>query len=165
MPSSTTYPELESELRNRLGDAVLEGGGENNGQLILHVEPERRPDALRACKERGFTFYTFCGGVDWPDQQRLEVMDHVYSYERRQHVTLKFSLPRDNPRLPTGSGVYAGADWHERETWELFGINFVGHPHLARLLLPDWQEGFPMRKDAVLDARVTKPWPGDFFEA
>jgi NADH-quinone oxidoreductase subunit C len=60
--------------------------------------------------------------------------------------------------------VYGGANWHERETWELFGVHFEGHPHLARLLLPDWFEGYPMRKDYVLPARVEKPWPGEFFE-
>ena len=65
--------------------------------------------------------------------------------------------------LPTAINVYGGADWHERETWELFGIVFTGHPRLRRLLLADWQEGFPMRKDEVLRPRIEKPWPGDFF--
>jgi NADH-quinone oxidoreductase subunit C len=78
-------------------------------------------------------------------------------------VRLKVLCDKDDPRCPTLSGVYAGAEWHERETWELFGIVFAGHPRLRRLLLPDWQEGFPMRKDYVLRARVEKPWPGEFF--
>lgn len=161
MPLSTTQ-DIESELRARLGDAVLDLS-ENRGQLILRVPAEQRPRALAVLKTLGFTFYSFCCGVDWPDESRFEVLDHVYSIDARARVTVKCDVPRDNPRLPTATTVYAGADWHERETWELFGIVFAGHPRLRRLLLPDWQEGFPMRKDYVLRARVEKPWPGEFF--
>ena len=125
--------------------------------------PGEAPRGARVLKTLGFTFYTFCGGVDWPDDEKFEVLDHVYSIDRRARVTVKCEVPRSNPRVPTAINVYAGADWHERETWELFGIVFVGHPRLRRLLLADWQEGFPMRKDEVLRARVEKPWPGDFF--
>lgn len=162
-PSTTeALVDVETELRTLLGHAVLEVT-ENRGQLIVRVPPERRPDALAVLKSLGFDFYSFCCGVDWPDENRFEVFDHVYAVEHRVHVTLKCEVPRDNPRLPTAMTVYAGADWHERETWELFGIVFVGHPRLRRLLLPDWQEGFPMRKDYVLRARIEKPWPGEFF--
>lgn len=162
MSDTATLGDVAGELRSRLGDAVLEVT-DNRGQLIVRVTPEKRPEALAALKGSGFAFYSFCCGVDWPEEDRIEVLDHVYSLDRRSRVTLKFDLPRSDPRLPTASTVYAGADWHERETWELFGVFFVGHPKLRRLLLPDWQEGYPMRKDAVLRARVEKPWPGDFF--
>jgi len=102
--------------------------------------------------------------VDWPDSERIEVLDLVYDYRARKHVTVKCNLDRGNPRVPSAVKVFAGADWHERETWELFGVHFTGHPRLVRLLLPDWQEGFPMRKDFELAPRVEKPWPGEFFE-
>ena len=164
MPPSPagTLEDTSTEIRAHLGDTALELT-ENRGQLIVRVAAERRPDALAVLKTLGFTFYSFCAGVDWPEENRFEVLDHVYSIDRRVRVTVKCDVPRDNPRLPTATTVYAGADWHERETWELFGIVFAGHPRLRRLLLPDWQEGFPMRKDYVLRARVEKPWPGEFF--
>lgn len=154
--------DVEADLRGRLGEAVLDVT-DNHGQLIVRVTPERRPAALAVLKSAGFTFYSFCCGVDWPDEDRIEVFDHVYSIDRRTRVTLKCDLPRSNPRVATATTVFAGADWHERETWELFGVVFTGHSRLRRLLLPDWQEGFPMRKDFVLRARVEKPWPGEFF--
>jgi NADH-quinone oxidoreductase subunit C len=135
----------------------------NHGQLIVRVPSQRRPEVLAVLKKMGFDFYSFCCGVDRPDDDKLEVLDHLYSVPQRVRITVKCDVPRSNPRLPTATNVYAGADWHERETWELFGIVFVGHPRLRRLLLPDWQEGFPMRKDAPLRARIEKPWPGDFF--
>ena len=160
-PETAALENVANELRARLPQALEIT--DNRGQLIVRVPPSGRPEALAVLKALGFTFYSFCCGVDWPDENRLEVLDHVYSISDRVRVTLKSDVPRDNPRLPTATTVYAGADWHERETWELFGIVFVGHPRLRRLLLPDWQEGFPMRKDHVLRARVEKPWPGEFF--
>jgi NADH-quinone oxidoreductase subunit C len=154
--------ETTNEIRAHLGDTAVDIS-ENRGQLIVRVAAEHRAEALAVLKTLGFTFYVFCAGVDWPDDNRFEVLDHVYSIDRRVRVTVKCDIPRDNPRVETATTVYAGADWHERETWELFGIVFIGHPRLRRLLLPDWQEGFPMRKDYVLRARVEKPWPGEFF--
>jgi NADH-quinone oxidoreductase subunit C len=68
--------------------------------------------------------------------------------------------PDDDPRMPTWVRVYAGADWHEREAWEMFGITFDGHPDLRNLYLPGDFEGHPLRKDFPLLARVVKPWPG-----
>ncbi|MEY9962243.1 NADH-quinone oxidoreductase subunit C [Streptacidiphilus sp. MAP12-16] len=77
-----------------------------------------------------------------------------------RRILLRTRIPRDAAALPTATGVYAGASWHERETHEMFGIDFVGHPHLATLLLPDGFEGHPLRKEFVLAARVAKAWPG-----
>lgn len=143
-------------------DAVIEST-ENHGQLIVRYKPAGRADVLAVLKSLGFGFYSFCCGVDWPEEPKMEVLDHVYCIERRERVTIRCDLDRSKPRLPTATGVYGGANWHERETWELFGIYFEGHPRLVRLLLPDWQEGYPMRKDFELAARIEKPWPGESF--
>ncbi|MFE2189146.1 NADH-quinone oxidoreductase subunit C, partial [Streptomyces sp. NPDC059455] len=75
-------------------------------------------------------------------------------------LLLRTTVPHEVAALPTATGVYAGAAWHERETHEMFGIGFPGHPGLAPLLLPDGFEGHPLRKDFVLAARVVKAWPG-----
>ncbi|MET8682271.1 NADH-quinone oxidoreductase subunit C [Streptomyces sp. NPDC004647] len=77
-----------------------------------------------------------------------------------RRLLVRTTVPHDAPALPTASGVYAGADWHERETHEMFGVDFTGHPHLVPLLLPEGFEGHPLRKDFVLAARVVKAWPG-----
>ena len=160
--SSQTLDNISAELKARLGEAALEIS-ENHGLLIVRVPAEARPEALATLKTFGCAYYSFCCGVDWPEQDKMEVFDHVEDLVRNVHVTVKCEVPRSNPRVPTATSVYGGADWHEREAWELFGIVFVGHPGLRRLLLADWQEGFPMRKDEVLRARVEKPWPGEFF--
>ncbi|WP_079343767.1 NADH-quinone oxidoreductase subunit C [Streptomyces antioxidans] len=75
-------------------------------------------------------------------------------------LLVRTTVPHEAPALPTATGVYAGAAWHERETHEMFGIGFPGHPGLDPLLLPDGFEGHPLRKDFVLAARVVKAWPG-----
>jgi NADH:ubiquinone oxidoreductase subunit C len=75
-------------------------------------------------------------------------------------LLLRTTVPYEAAELPTATGVYAGAAWHERETYEMFGVAFAGHPHPAPLLLPEEFEGHPLRKDFVLAARVVKAWPG-----
>ena len=90
----------------------------------------------------------------------FRVVAHVYSLRHRRRLLLRTLVPRRDPRLPSATGVYRGADWHERETFEMFGLDFVGHPHLVPLLLPDGFEGNPLRKDFVLAARAAKAWPG-----
>jgi NADH-quinone oxidoreductase subunit C len=75
-------------------------------------------------------------------------------------ITLKTDVDDADPVAPTWSRVYLGANWHERECWEMFGITFDGHPNLVHLYLPGEFEGFPLRKDFPLVARMVKPWPG-----
>lgn len=75
-------------------------------------------------------------------------------------ITLKADVADDNLSMPSWTGVYAGADWHERECAEMFGIDFIGHPGLRNMYLPSEFEGNPLRKDYPLVARMVKPWPG-----
>jgi NADH-quinone oxidoreductase subunit C len=91
---------------------------------------------------------------------RFEVFARVYSIERTIGLTLKTEVPDDSLTVETWTGTYAGADWHEREAWEMFGITFDGHPHLRHIYLPTEFEGNPLRKDFPLLARHMKPWPG-----
>ena len=84
-------------------------------------------------------------GVDRED--RLEVVYHLVSLSKKHTVALKVYLDRDDPRVASVSAVWHTADWHERETYDLFGIRFLGHPDLRRILLPDDWVGYPLRKD------------------
>jgi NADH-quinone oxidoreductase subunit C len=90
----------------------------------------------------------------------LAVVVHVWSNRHRHHLHLRTRVASVDGRLPTLTDVWAGADWHERETFEMFGVLFDGHPNLVPLLLPDGFEGHPLRKDFVLASRVAKAWPG-----
>jgi NADH-quinone oxidoreductase subunit C len=113
------------------------------------AEPE--PDTL----ESGGIVTGFAGG-----DTRFQVLARLYSIGRHIGVTLKADLDEESPRIESWTSVYPGADWSERETWEMYGFDFVGHPNLIHLYLPGEFEGFPLRKDFPLLAREVKPWPG-----
>jgi NADH-quinone oxidoreductase subunit C len=91
---------------------------------------------------------------------RFQVFAHVQSTSRRRGLTLKTDVDDTAPSVASWTSVYPGADWHERECWEMFGVAFDGHPSLRHLYLPSEFEGHPLRKDFPLLARVVKPWPG-----
>jgi NADH-quinone oxidoreductase subunit C len=95
---------------------------------------------------------------------RFQVICRLANVRRRGephlNVVLKADLPDDDLRIDSLVPLYAGANWHERECWEMFGITFDGHPGLRHLYLPGAFEGHPLRKDFPLVARLVKPWPG-----
>jgi NADH-quinone oxidoreductase subunit C len=91
---------------------------------------------------------------------RFQVFARFASTRDHRGVTVKADLDDEAPSVPTISRIYAGADWHERETWEMYGFDFEGHPHLVHIYLPSGFEGFPLRRDFPLLAREVKPWPG-----
>ena len=91
---------------------------------------------------------------------RFQVFARVNDIVNGLGVTVKVDLPESDLRVDTWSGVYPGANWHERECWEMYGIDFSGHPGLRHIYLPSGFEGNPLRKDYPLLARRLKPWPG-----
>ncbi len=95
-----------------------------------------------------------------PSGELFEVCCHLSAPERGFGVTLKTALEKDSPVLETLTTEVGGADWHERECHEMFGITFEGHPNLAPLYLPEEFEGHPLLKSYALGARLVKPWPG-----
>jgi NADH-quinone oxidoreductase subunit C len=132
----------------------------SQGTVTVTVPPEAwRPALAFARSDLGCDFFDWLSAVDEQDAG-LAVVAHVYSLGGRHHLLLRTVLAPDSPALPTATGIYRGAAWHERETHEMFGVAFTGHPRLAALLLPDGFEGHPLRKDFVLAARVAKEWPG-----
>lgn len=112
------------------------------------VEPECLRADLEFVRDRlRFDYMVFVTAVDRPVQSRIELVYRLFSYESRTAVVLRALLPRDAPRAESVADLYRTAEWHERETAEMFGVDFVGHPDPRRLLLPDDLEGKPLRKD------------------
>lgn len=112
--------------------------------------------------EVGLTFFDFLTASDELNDG-FRVVTHLADFwggSHVDHLMIRTLIPRETPRLASLADVYAGANWHERETAEMFGITFDGHPNPAPLLLPDGFEGHPLRKEFVLASRVAKPWPG-----
>lgn len=113
----------------------------------------------RARDRLGLTFFDWLSVYD-DAEAGLAIVTHLWSIPQRQGVLVRTRVSRDEPTLPTLTGVFRGANWHERESFEMFGIIFPGHPLLIPLLLPDGFEGHPLRKEFVLASRVAKSWPG-----
>lgn len=93
-------------------------------------------------------------------ESRFQVFCRLYSPVRHRGIVVKADLDADEPRVASLVPVYAGANWHERECWEMYGFWFEGHPALRHIYLPTGFEGYPLRKDFPLLAREVKPWPG-----
>ncbi|MFB7358507.1 NADH-quinone oxidoreductase subunit C [Streptomyces gardneri] len=131
--------------------------------LTVDVPPAAWITALTTARdELGCTYFDWLSAVDEPGTG-FRVCAHVVALSAGhppRRLLLRTTVPHAAPVLPTAIGVYAGAGWHERETHEMFGVDFTGHPHLVPLLLPENFEGHPLRKDFVLAARVAKAWPG-----
>ena len=106
------------------------------------------------------TFETGLAGGDTRFQMLCRLVNVRRNDEAHLNVVLKADLPDDDLRIASLVPLFAGANWHERECWEMFGITFDGHPGLRHLYLPGEFEGHPLRKDFPLLARLVKPWPG-----
>ncbi|WP_407706395.1 NADH-quinone oxidoreductase subunit C [Streptomyces scopuliridis] len=154
---------------DRLPDAAAEIFGEGATAeraydlLTVDVPAESWIPALETARDQlGCTYFDWLSAVDEPGTGGFRVCAHVVALEGGtvRRLLVRTTVPHDAAVLPTAVGVYAGAGWHERETHEMFGVSFSGHPHLVPLLLPEEFEGHPLRKDFVLAARVVKAWPG-----
>ena len=151
---------LRDHLVAELGDAVEPEV--SYGTLTATVAPgdwRRVAELAQRGPDLACNFFDFLCGVD-EEADGIAVVLHVYSTSHRHHLQVRTVVARDGGHLPTLSDLWAGADWHERETAELFGVGFDGHPNLAKLLLPEEFEGHPLRKEFALLTREAKPWPG-----
>jgi NADH:ubiquinone oxidoreductase subunit C len=133
------------------------------GPQVLDVPAEAWVAAHEVLRDEvGLIFFDFLSASD-ELTDGFRVVTHLADFwggSHVDHLIVRTLIARATPQLATLSGVYAGANWHERETSEMFGISFDGHPNLVPLLLPDGFEGNPLRKEFVLASRVAKPWPG-----
>ena len=101
---------------------------------------------LRDEERLQFDFLSSLSGVDY-DEENLAVVYNLYSFVHKHKLMIKVIVPKNAPNVKTVSNIWATADWHEREAYDLFGIVFEDHPDLRRILLPDDWEGYPLRKD------------------
>ena len=119
--------------------------------LDVTVPPERWADAGRFVKESlGCRYFNWLTAVDWKEQG-LEVLCRVENLDAGVAVTLRTRLGPGGVVCPTVTGVWRGADWMERECYDMFGVRFDGHPDLRRILLGEDWEGHPLRKDYAVD--------------
>ncbi|MEX0836135.1 MAG: NADH-quinone oxidoreductase subunit C [Nitriliruptor sp.] len=160
-----TPDEQVALLRDRLGDDAVLDVTDAYGVLTVHVDPTRWVDVAERCRDEELLAYDLFDsvfGIDARDEG-FDVVAILYATSTGTRVALRARVPggRDEPVIASLTGLFRGADWHERETWDMFGIEFEGHPGLApRILTVENFEGWPLRKDFPLATRAAKPWPG-----
>jgi NADH-quinone oxidoreductase subunit C len=152
-------------VREAYGDLATGPVEEGFGPVSVDVPADRWPAALALARDAlGCTFFDWLSAVDEGDDG-FRVVCHLAAHRPGSvdHLVVGTALPREAPVLASAAGVFAGARWHERETHEMFGIDFSDDGTvlaLEPLLLPDEFEGHPLRKEFVLASRVARPWPG-----
>jgi NADH-quinone oxidoreductase subunit C len=135
-------------------DAAIERVVVDRGELTLHVRREHLLDVCRRLRDDSALRFELCSsisGVDYIDEpRRLHAVYHLTSMTYRRRIRLEVAVTVDDPHVPSLVSLYPTADWHERETWDFFGIVFDGHPGLTRIEMPDDWVGYPQRKDYPL---------------
>ena len=144
-------------LRRKFGAAILSTHSDLGNDTAV-VERDRLVEIaefLRDDRELQFNVPIDCTAVDFYQRRepRFEVIYHLYSLERRHRLRLKVLVSEDDPVCPSLTPVWRGMNWHERETWDMYGIRFTGHPNLKRVLLYEEFVGYPLRKDYPVDKR------------
>ena len=141
-----TNEELKIKISELLPSAAFEEGGEWLNVVIEAIDWKVFAPKLRSAP--GFDFdYLFCiTCIDW--KTHLTIVYHLSSTIHRHNIVVRSKLDRTTPEIETVSNIWRTADFHEREQYEMFGVNFLNHPDLRLLILPDgWEGKFPMRKD------------------
>ena len=147
MPSAPWEGELPTALQERFGDSIVKlqllGG-----QKLAIVDAAAAAGILGFLRdEHGFDYLVDVTAVHWPKKERqFEITWILYSFSGNDRVRLKAGLG-EGEKAPTATGLYNSANWLEREVYDMFGIEFEGHPDLRRILMPDEWEGFPLRKE------------------
>jgi NADH-quinone oxidoreductase subunit C len=140
------HPAIKAVLAwnaDALADALFD-----RGELSLTVAPETIRDAALAVKDAGYNAFEDMTAVDWlPSDPRFQLSYHILSHKYKERIRLHAWVKEENPAIESITSVWPGANYYEREVFDLFGIRFEGHPNLRRILMPEDWVGYPLRKD------------------
>ena len=148
-------PQFAADLTRLGSDFKVLRKPEFRGETTLVIERSAVFDVCLFCKEQlGYSYLVDISGVDhFGEEPRFEVVYELYQFERGDHLRLKICVSEDLLEVPSVSGLWATADWHERECYDMYGIRFLGHPDLRRILMWEGYPFFPLRKDFPLGGR------------
>jgi NADH-quinone oxidoreductase subunit C len=188
LPGDGLREQIIDLLRSELGEGLVDTHLIPQTDLWVRVDRSVWRKTAEVLRSAGFDYFCYLSAIDWmpspygrgeddptepPPERSTEIVQGYAGGETRfqmlarltdtrRHigVTIKCDVPTEDLVIDSWVKVFAGANWHERETHEMFGIGFAGHPDLRNMYLPGDFEGYPLRKDFPLLARMVKPWPG-----
>jgi NADH-quinone oxidoreductase subunit C len=147
VPDQAGLEALAQELRDSDATSVL-GTTYANGRAEIQIDPAKNVAVLEQLRDRGFNFLASLHGVDYyPHEPRLGVIYELLDMQAVDRVSVKARLTIDDPEIASVCEMWPGADFPERELYDMFGVEFSGHPDLRRILMPEDYEGFPQRRD------------------
>ena len=177
MTTSPSDTDIAAHPLQEYADSVAEavsGTAEIHFDTVkVKVDPSNWVSTFQAARDRlDLVFFSWLSATDWSNdvaagdplseevEERFEVLATVGDLTEGNRVTFSTDISKEEAEIDSLVEVYVGANWHERETAEMFGIQFAGHPDLSKMYLPDEFIGNPLRKSYPLLSREVKPWPG-----
>jgi NADH-quinone oxidoreductase subunit C len=150
-----THPEIVEKLKNQFGQDILEAY-ENYDMLNIHVPADKIYSFLEYLKtdaELNFHFLTDLTAVHNPFDEGAEflMVYHLHNMPKNIRIRIKASIPASNPSIDSIHQLWPSANWQERETFDFFGVNFIGHPNLIRIMNVDEMDYFPLQKQYPLE--------------
>jgi NADH-quinone oxidoreductase subunit C len=147
VPDATGLADIAKELEKTAPDSVIDAAIQRT-RATVEVKPEAVRGALTHLTDKGYTFLASLHGVDYyPEEPRLGVIYELLDMKEVDRITLKARLHTEDPHIASIVDLHPGADFPEREVYDMFGVIFDGHPDLRRILMPEDYEGFPQRRD------------------
>jgi NADH-quinone oxidoreductase subunit C len=139
---------IHALLRERFDNAVGEFQTPERGDASITIDAENLVGVCRFLRDNDATRFDFLRLISTVDRGvKLSSVYHLYSYQHAHTLVLRVDVDRETPRVPSVASIWASAEWHEREAFDMMGIAYENHPGLTRILLPDDWDGFPLRKD------------------
>ena len=147
MPDQAGLEAIAQELRAADASSVL-GTTFDRGRAEVQIDPAKNVAVIELLREKGFTFLASLHGVDYyPEEPRLGVVYELLDMTAIDRISVKARVSIDDPKIATVTKIWPGADFPERELYDMFGVVFEGHDDLRRILMPEDYEGFPQRRD------------------
>jgi NADH-quinone oxidoreductase subunit C len=147
VPDAAGLEAVAKPLREADGASVLSTTF-HRGRAEIEIDPAKNLEVLERLREQGYSFLASLHGVDYyPDEPRLGVIYELLDMTAVDRVSVKARVSTDDPKIASVVGIWPGADFPERECFDMFGVVFEGHPDLRRILMPEDYEGYPQRRD------------------
>lgn len=152
--------EVYQTIKSKFEDALEEV--KEKPMLTFYIKYNQKNKLKEVAKEIagkiGISYGEVCSAVDYPDKQIFDVFWFIWSFDTKKMYALRIRAPYSSPNVPSLVDIWPSFNWHERETHEMFGIEFEGHPNLVPLLLDDYEDipQYPLRKSVTLEKRKTR---------
>jgi NADH-quinone oxidoreductase subunit C len=155
-----TNEELKTKIESDFKDKIQSVTVSAQKEVIVVAKPDTYVALSRELRDNSpytFQHLSCLTAVDYPKENKITVVCHLWSYKTGTQLTVKLDVDRNNAKAPTLEGVWKSANWFEREVFDLYGVTFEGHSDLRRIMMPEDYTKYPLRKDFTDDGFIIKP--------